>query len=194
MFLVGVDEAGRGPLAGPVAVGVAVVPHDFDWALIPGVADSKKIVPKKREAIFSRTEALKKEGVLDYAVVLISVKVIDTKGITYAVKSGIERAFKKLALDPEKVCVKLDGLLKAPRSFTDQETIIEGDAKEKVIGLASIMAKVTRDRCMLRLAKRYEAYGFEVHKGYATEMHRESIRKFGPCVEHRRIYIRNIVG
>ncbi len=187
--LVGVDEAGRGPLAGPVAVGVAVVPYDFDWNLIPGVGDSKKVTPKNREAIFRRTQSLKKEGVLEYAVILVSAKIIDTKGISYAVRLGIEKAFKKINAHPDTTDVKLDGLLKAPSEFIHQETIIKGDAKEKVIGLASIMAKVTRDKYMTTVALKYPEYGFEIHKGYGTKKHRACIQTLGVTPLHRVTFI-----
>ncbi len=188
-WIAGVDEAGRGPLAGPVSVGVAVVPYDFDWSLIPGVGDSKKVTPKNREAIFRQTQHLKNQNILNYAVILVSARVIDTKGISYAVREGIRKGFAKLNLDPAITEVKLDGLLKAPEIFVHQETIIKGDAKEKSIGLASIMAKVTRDRYMERIAKKYPEYGFEIHKGYGTKKHREFIKKFGLTDIHRSSFI-----
>jgi ribonuclease HII len=185
LSIVGVDEAGRGPLAGPVTVGAVLVPHDFDWSLIPGVGDSKKVTPKNREAIFRRASTLQKEGKLKYTVVLVSSKVIDTKGITFAIQSGIQTCLKKLDAEPGNVMVKLDGSLKAPQEFVHQRTIIKGDATEKEIGLASIMAKVTRDRHMMVMAKKYPAYGFETHKGYGTLVHRKNIKKHGLSVIHR---------
>ena len=191
--LVGVDEAGRGPLAGPVAVGVVVVPYGFDWDLIPGVGDSKKVSPKNREAIFRRTKTLTSQHILEYRVILVPSHSIDTKGISYAITYGIAQAFKKLTLNTETTQVLLDGLLKAPSSFTHQETIIKGDAQEKVIGLASIMAKVTRDTYMKKIAQKYPDYGFEKHKGYGTKTHCASIKKLGPCGEHRRTFISRII-
>jgi ribonuclease HII len=188
-YIVGVDEAGRGPLAGPVSIGVAVVPHDFDWDLIPGVGDSKKVSEKNREAIFLLTKRLKKANLLDYVVILVSAKIIDTKGISFAIQSGIAKAFAKLDLNPKHVSIKLDGLLKAPEAFVHQETIVKGDAKEKVIGLASIMAKVTRDMYMTRLAKKYPEYDFAIHKGYGTEKHRKKIKQYGISKEHRKSFI-----
>lgn len=189
-YVVGVDEAGRGPLAGPVSVGIAVLPMDFDWELLPGVGDSKKVSPKNREAIFCRAETLKKEGVLNFHVALISEKTIDTIGITNAVREGILRGFKNLALDPHVSCVKLDGLLRAPDEFLYQETIIKGDAKEKVIGLASIMAKVTRDRYMVRVSDTYPQYDFHVHKGYGTAKHISALKLHGLSPLHRRSFCR----
>ncbi len=187
-YIIGIDEAGRGPLAGPVSIGIAVVPVGFNWNMILGVGDSKKVLPKNREAIFRRAKLLKKEGILDYAVVLVSAKVIDAHGITRAVSLGIARALKKLACNPKKVIVRLDGLLKAPQEYVHQKTIIKGDAKEKVIGLASIMAKVTRDRTMVCVARNYPRYGFETHKGYGTLAHRRAIKKYGLSPIHRKSF------
>jgi len=189
-WIVGIDEAGRGALAGPVAVGAVLVPKDFDWAQIPGVADSKQVSPKNREAIFRRTQQLEKEGKLTTAVALVSEKVIDKKGITFAVRQGIVRALAELAPDPRTAYIKLDGLLHAPAEFTHQTTIIKGDVTEKEISLASIMAKVTRDRYMVRVAKKYPRYGFEIHKGYGTLIHRKNIKKYGLEVMHRTTFCR----
>jgi ribonuclease HII len=191
-YLVGVDEAGRGPLAGPVAVGVVVVPFDFDFDCIPGVGDSKKVSPKNREAIFRRARQLQKEKGLNFAVVLVSSAYIDKKGIAHAVTSGIEKGFQKLNLDPRSTEVRLDGLLHAPAIFKKQQTIIKGDAQEKVIGLASILAKVTRDRYLVQIAKKYPAFGFEIHKGYGTLMHRHAIKRYGLSKIHRRSFCQNI--
>ena len=193
-FVAGVDEAGRGPLAGPVAVGVAVVPHDFDWSLIPGVNDSKKVSEKKRKEIFLIAKKLKKQGLINYHVSLISNSTIDRTSITRAVALGITRSFQKLNLNPKETDVRLDGLLKAPAEFLIQETIIKGDQKEKVIGLASIMAKVTRDALMVRVAGDHPKYSFEIHKGYGTLKHRTAIRKFGLSKIHRKSFCKNITN
>lgn len=193
-YIVGVDEAGRGPLAGPVAVGIACVPYDFNWRVLPHVGDSKKVSPRNREVVFKQALTLKKQGKLDFAVILINASVIDKKGITYAVKNGISRAFMKLKLNPKKVEVRLDGLLKAPEEYVNQQTIIKGDLKEKVIGLASIMAKVTRDRMMVRLARTYPEYSFEAHKGYGTKVHRSLIKTHGLSLIHRRSYTKRVLA
>lgn len=196
-WIVGIDEAGRGPLAGPVAVGVVKVPHDFDWSLILGVGDSKKISHKNREAIFMRAKALQKEGLLVFHVSLVAATFIDRHGITKAVGHGIFQSIQKVAADPQETFVKLDGLLKAPPEYVFQETIIKGDAKEKVIGLASIMAKVTRDRYMEKLGKKPEVavYDFAVHKGYGTKAHREAILKHGILTgTHRKSFCKNLVN
>lgn len=187
MKVVGIDEAGRGPLAGPVAVGVVVVSKHFDWNQIEGVNDSKKLSPKNRAAIFRRAKELKKEEKLDFAVAMVSAKVIDEKGIVFAINSAMQRVIKRLALAPTDCFIKLDGALRAPSVFS-QETIIKGDQKEKVIGLASICAKETRDQYMKRAAKKYPEYRFEQHMGYGTRQHREAIKKHGVTTEHRKSY------
>jgi ribonuclease HII len=192
--VVGVDEAGRGPLAGPVAVGVAVVPRNFDWRFIPGVGDSKQVKEQDREKVVKIARALKRAGVIDFHVALVSASTIDRIGITNAVRQGIDICFKKLKPSPKKTEVKLDGLLKAPTEFLHQETIVKGDAKEKVIGLASILAKVTRDHHMVRIAGDYPPYAFEIHKGYGTKKHREAIMKHGLSKVHRRSFCRACIS
>jgi ribonuclease HII len=189
-WIVGIDEAGRGALAGPVAVGAVMVPYDFDWDLIPGVGDSKKIAPKNREAIFRRAQELRKEGLLYTAVALIVHTAIDSHGITEAVRRGINKTLLSLDPEPNSTLIKLDGLLTAPDCFKHQETIIRGDATEKEIGLASIMAKVTRDRHIVRIAKKYPHYNFEVHKGYGTSFHRKMIKAHGMSAIHRTTFCR----
>ncbi|HEX4798931.1 MAG TPA: ribonuclease HII [Candidatus Paceibacterota bacterium] len=191
-YEIGIDEAGRGPLAGPVAVGVVMVPIDFDWNLIEGVGDSKKVTPKNREAIFGRAQALQKEGILRYVVILGSARKIDTKGISQVVYACVEKALASLA-PPTTCSLKLDGSLKAPPQYRNQQTIIRGDAQEKIIGLASILAKVTRDRYMVRIAKKYPQYGFEAHKGYGTNTHRKLIKRYGISPEHRVTFLSRIV-
>ncbi len=186
--IIGIDEAGRGPLAGPVAVGIACIPRGFDWDAIPGVGDSKKVSAKNREAIFRRAQFLRRQGILNFVVVQISAGVIDRVGITKAVSLGITRGLKKLNMNPKFANVRLDGLLHAPLEYIHQKTIIKGDAKEKVIGLASICAKVTRDRTMVRLVRMYPTYGFDIHKGYGTKAHIEAIQKYGLSKIHRRSF------
>ena len=185
--VVGVDEAGRGPLAGPVAVGVVILPRNFNWKLLTGVNDSKQLSELARDIIFEKTRLLQKQGKLKFKVSMVSARVIDKIGISQAVALGINRALKLLQINPKEVDIKLDGLLKAPEHYVHQETIIKGDAKEKVIGLASIMAKVTRDRYMAKLSVQpeYMAYDFAAHKGYGTKKHCATIKKFGLSDIHR---------
>lgn len=215
-FEIGVDEAGRGPLAGPVAVGVVCVARDFDWGLLLGVTDSKKLSEKRREEIYKEAKKLEKAGLLQSVVVMGSAKQIDKKGIAVVIREGIIKSLQKLLpltkgrpslinrtnerrsplgqFDLGVVKIKLDGGLRAPAEWVNQETIIKGDAKEKVIGLASIMAKVTRDRYMRRVATRpaYTPYDFATHKGYGTVAHRNAIAKNGISPEHRKTFCRNI--
>jgi ribonuclease HII len=187
---VGIDEAGRGPLAGPVTVGVVKVPVDFNWDLIPGVNDSKKISEKKREAIFERVKELANKGFLSYSIKSVSAKSIDAKGIVPAIKRAMESAIEELKLSPKEVFIKLDGSLKAPKEY-QQETIIKGDMHEKSIGLASILAKVTRDRYMIKIATKYPEYELEQHKGYGTKSHRALISKYGASDIHRTSFCKN---
>lgn len=197
--IIGIDEAGRGPLAGPVAVGVVLVPAEFDWRQLPGVGDSKQLSEAKREEIYQSANDLHKSGKLRFAVGLVSAKVIDRIGIVLAVDMALKRALGRVMklIEPiewTKVSVKLDGGLKAPAYCVQQETIIKGDSKELTIGLASIMAKVTRDRYMRRVAAQsaYLAYNLAQHKGYGTQLHRAAIAKYGLTAEHRASYCKNI--
>lgn len=191
-WIVGIDEAGRGPLAGPVAVGVSLISLDFDWRQVPGVNDSKKLSEARREEVFALTRALQRDGVLDYQVALVGAATIDQIGIAPAVRHGIERAlkavFRRNVIAPDEVTVLLDGALRAPSLYLDQRTIIGGDGIEPAIGLASIMAKVTRDRHMVRLAAKYPQYQLAVHKGYGTKLHREMIQTHGLAAVHRRSF------
>lgn len=188
-YMLGVDEAGRGPLAGPVAVGVVAVAEGFDVAReFPGVKDSKKLSEKKREALFAELLARVARGDARYQVELESAETIDREGIAAAVREALTRGVNALAPDAALVKIQLDGALRAPREYA-QETIINGDELVPIISLASIAAKVTRDRLMRELAKQYPDYGFEKHKGYGTRQHYEMLRKHGLSAIHRRSFI-----
>ena len=193
-YLIGIDEAGRGPLAGPVAVGAVMVPVDFDWKVIEGVRDSKKLSEKKREELFARAQELQRSSALRYAVATSSVHYIDTYGIVPAVKRALTEALSRFEVEARDCRVLLDGSLHAPAQYIHQETIIRGDDSEPVISLASIMAKVTRDRLMRRLAPRYPAYGFDIHKGYGTEAHCRAIKSSGLSDIHRKSFCSGIVA
>lgn len=193
-FLLGVDEAGRGPLAGPVSVGVVAVPEGFDVAReFPGVADSKKLSEKNREKIFTELETRSALGDVRFLVELESADVIDREGISAAVRRAVFRGVNALAPDAALVRVQLDGALRAPAEYA-QETIIHGDALVPLISLASIAAKVVRDRLMVHLASQYPDYGFEKHKGYGTRLHYEMLEEHGPCIIHRRSFLHIDVG
>lgn len=188
-FILGVDEAGRGPLAGPVSVGVVAVPEGFDVLKeFPGVADSKKLSEKNREKIFQMLEARAALGDARFAVEFESAETIDREGIVVAVRRALSRGVNSLAPDAALVTIQLDGALKAPPEYA-QETIINGDELVPIISLASIAAKVLRDRLMVEVAGTYPLYGFEKHKGYGTKLHYEMLATYGPCAIHRRSYL-----
>lgn len=187
-WIIGIDEAGRGPLAGPVAVGVIMVPVGFDIKKeIPGVADSKALSEKKRESVYERALTLMSSGPLQYTVVYSSAATIDEIGIVPSVMQALEEGLRILAPTPSEVRVLLDGSLRAPQAYA-QETIIHGDSLEPIISLASIMAKVERDRLMHSLATQYPQYGFEKHKGYGTAAHYKAIKTHGLSEIHRRSF------
>ena len=188
-FTLGVDEAGRGPLAGPVAVGVVIVPERFIITReFPGLMDSKQLSPKAREKMFRLLRKRMQEGDVRFCVRSTSAGRIDAWGLTRAVASATARAVRFLAPSPDDIAIYLDGLLVAPREYA-QQTIIGGDEAVPIIALASIAAKVARDRLMVRLAKQFPAYGFEKHKGYGTVAHYLALKKYGPCVIHRRSFL-----
>lgn len=185
----GVDEAGRGPLAGPVAVGAVMVPEGFDVATeFPGVADSKKLTEKQRETVYALLEGRAQKGDVRFAVEFESADAIDTHGIVTAVRRALTRAITILAPDASLVRIQLDGALHAPPEY-EQETIIRGDDLVPLISLASIAAKVERDRLMCKLAEEYPTYSFETHKGYGTMAHYDALGEFGLCAIHRRSFI-----
>lgn len=190
-YVVGIDEAGRGPLAGPVAVGVVVIPLNFKKNFFKSIKDSKQLSPNDRELWFALALEARKEGKLDFAVSMVSEKVIDRRGIGYAIRLGIKRSLVALGV-PEDSQVFLDGGIKAPKRFIHQLTIIKGDEKVPIISLASIMAKVIRDRKMVRLSKKFPEFNFHKHKGYGTFEHRQAIQKFGPTTIHRRSYLTHL--
>jgi ribonuclease HII len=193
-IILGVDEAGRGPLAGPVAVGVVAAPEGFDFlAAFPGLNDSKQLSEKKREAIFDALEAMypymDTSALVQWRVEYSDAETIDQEGIVPAIRAALARAVRALMPEPGAGKVFLDGSLAAPAEYT-QETIIRGDATVPAIMLASVAAKVSRDRLMRKLAAEYPAYSFEVHKGYGTKAHYAALAAHGPCALHRRTFLR----
>jgi ribonuclease HII len=185
--IIGIDEVGRGPLAGPVAVCAFSMPIGFDDSIFGKLRDSKKLSAKKREQIFEQLEKMRIEGAVNYSVCYASANEIDNIGISICIKKCLEEALLNIKADPKECKVLLDGGLYAPKEF-EQETIIKGDEKERVIALASIVAKVSRDKLMVSLAEEYKEYGFNKHKGYGTKAHMEAIKKYGMCIEHRRTF------
>ncbi|MCR4279347.1 MAG: ribonuclease HII [Candidatus Zambryskibacteria bacterium] len=202
--LVGIDEAGRGPLAGPVAVGGVVLYNpstSFDKAqdkslrantFFKGIRDSKQLTHEERELWFGLVQEARRKGELDFAVSLVSQAVIDRHGISYAIRLGIKRVLKSLAVSEKGSQIFLDGSLKAPVEFKHQLTVIKGDEKIPVISLASICAKVVRDRRMVKFSKKYPLYDFDLHKGYGTLIHRQAIKKYGLTELHRLSFLKNL--
>lgn len=191
-YLIGIDEVGRGPIAGPVAVGALVFLTPQAAKLFKGVKESKQLTERKREQWFAIIEQAKEDGHVDFCVTFQSEKIVDTKGLSFAIRKALETSLTSLEIEAAESVVLLDGGLKAPRAYQNQKTIIKGDEKQKVIALASICAKVLRDRKMNALAKKHSAYGFEMHKGYGTRAHYSAIEKFGLLEVHRRSFLKRI--
>ena len=180
-YICGIDEAGRGPLAGPVVVGAVVLPRD---SFIEGINDSKKISEKKREQIY---EAITKEAI-SYGVGIVSQDKIDDINILNATKLGLTMALKELKVKPDLIIV--DALDKIDTLGIPYISMVKGDAKVYSVAAASIIAKVTRDRMMQEWDAIYPAYGFAKHKGYGTAFHIEAIKENGLCLIHRKSFIK----
>lgn len=183
-YIAGLDEAGRGPLAGPVVAACVIIKADFkiDSPELEMVADSKKLSAKKREMLFS----LIKEKVASVEISVINNEVIDKINILKASLFAMKKAIKKSGLKPDIALI--DGNQKIPDLEIQQKTIIDGDAKVFVIAAASIIAKVSRDFLMTEADKKYPEYGFVKHKGYGTKFHLEKLKEFGPCPIHRQSF------
>lgn len=209
-YIIGIDEVGRGPLAGPVTLCAVRVEMGMYRRLqknknLPAFGrDSKKLSKKDREKyaqvlkslmskrhfdIKSRVSRMLLDTWFSYVICNVSNKVVDTKGLSFAIKKALSGCLKKVGAG-NKDLMLLDGGLKAPIEFTNQKTIIKGDEKHPVIAWASILAKVHRDNYMTKIAKKYPEYGFEKHMGYGTKLHRESIKKHGPSHIHRKSFLK----
>lgn len=183
-IICGCDEAGRGPLAGEVAAAACILPFGTE---IKGLDDSKKLSEKKREELFKTIQ----EASIACAVATCSVEEIEKYNILEAALLAMRRAVEKLEIDPDFILV--DGNVN--RGFTiPSKAIIGGDAKSPNIAAASILAKVTRDHLCYELHEKYPQYNFAKHKGYATKEHREAILKYGPCPEHRPLFLRKLLN
>ena len=191
-YVIGIDEVGRGPIAGPVAVGAFVFLDEKAKKLFKGVKESKQLTEAQREEWFSIIEHVAKDGLADFCVTFQDEKIIDRKGLSYAIRTALSVSLRNLKVEPSNASVLLDGGLKAPITYENQKTIIKGDEKETVIALASICAKVLRDRRMNKLAKKYPQYSFEKHKGYGTRAHYAAIRKNGLLAVHRKSFLKTI--
>ena len=183
-LIAGIDEAGRGPLAGPVVCACVIMPLDEN-SIIEGVNDSKKLSQKKRELLFDKI----KEKAITYSIIEISEREIDEINILNATKKGMVQALNGLDCVPEIVLIDA---VKIETSIP-QENIIHGDALSYNIACASILAKVYRDNLMVENSKKYPDYGFEKHKGYGTKLHIENLKKFGACPLHRTTFISHFV-
>ena len=180
----GIDEAGRGPLAGPVVIASVIMPAD---SMIEGVNDSKKVSEKKREILYDKII----EQAIRYGVAIIGQDEIDEINILNATKKGLTISLQELTVRPDLILV--DALEHIDTLGIPYESIIKGDAKCYSISCASIIAKVTRDRIMREWDKVYPEYNFAQHKGYGTAKHIEAIKQYGLCPIHRRSFTKNII-
>ena len=180
----GVDEAGRGPLAGPVCAAAVILPPELE---IPGLNDSKKMTDKKRRALY---DIIVSEAVC-YGIAMASEQEIDEINILQATFNAMERAMEQLSVKPQMALI--DGNRERPFPVPVQ-TVTKGDSLSANIAAASILAKVTRDRYMEEMAEKYPQYGFDIHKGYGTKAHYAALTEHGACPIHRRTFLRKFYG
>lgn len=180
----GVDEAGRGPLAGPVCAAAVILPAGLE---IPGLNDSKKLSDKRRRELMP----VIKEQAISYGIAFASNEEIDEINILQATFLAMERALAQLKVEPELALI--DG--NRQKNFGIKvETIVKGDSLSANIAAASVLAKVTRDDYMVQMAQQYPQYGFDIHKGYGTKAHYEALRAYGPCPIHRMTFLKKFYG
>ena len=183
-YICGVDEAGRGPLAGPVCAAAVILPHNID---IPGLNDSKKLTDKRRRELMP----IIKESALAYGIAFADENEIDEVNILQATFLAMERAIGQLDIKPELALI--DG--NRQKDFgLPVKTIVHGDSLSASIAAASVLAKVTRDDLMVAMADKYPQYGFEVHKGYGTKAHYAALEAYGPCPIHRMTFLKKLYG
>ena len=183
-IICGVDEAGRGPLAGPVCAAAVILPKGLE---IPGLNDSKKLTDKKRRELMPIIQ----QEALAYGIAFASHEEIDEINILQATFLAMERALAQLKIQPDLALI--DG--NRQKDFGIKvETVVKGDSRSANIAAASVLAKVTRDTYMEEMAKAYPGYGFEVHKGYGTKAHYEALREKGPCAIHRMTFLKKFYG
>lgn len=183
-YIAGVDEAGRGPLAGPVCAAAVILPDD---AVIEGLNDSKKLSEKKREELYDKII----NTALAYNISMVDEKVIDEINILNATYRAMNNAVSGLSVKPDFVLIdgnRIEGM------DTPCKTIVKGDSKSASIAAASILAKVTRDRYICEISDKYPEYNFKKHKGYGTKEHSEAILKYGPCPIHRMTFLKKLLG
>ena len=183
-YICGVDEAGRGPLAGPVCAAAVILPEDIE---IPGLNDSKKLSDKRRRELFP----VIKEQALAYSICFVDEETIDRINILQATLQAMDEAIQGLSVKPDLALI--DGNRK--KDFgVEAHTVIKGDSLSASIAAASVLAKVSRDDLMLELAEKYPGYGFEIHKGYGTKYHYEALAKMGPSPAHRMSFLKKLYG
>lgn len=178
----GVDEAGAGPLAGPVYAAAVILPQGM---LLPYLNDSKKVTPKRRDVLFDQI----REQAISYAIAWADEREIDALNILNARMLAMERAIR--LMDPQSDFALIDGNYNRGITIPSQ-TVVKGDAHSASIAAASILAKVSRDRFMLQMAEQYPQYQFEKHKGYPTKLHYERLRQYGPCPIHRNTFLKKL--
>ena len=183
-YICGIDEAGRGPLAGPVVVASVIMKEN---SMIEGINDSKKVSEKKRELLYNQII----DEAISYGIAIIGQDEIDNINILNATKKGLTMSLKELTVKPDLILV--DALEHIDTLGIPYEPIIKGDAKVYSISAASIIAKVTRDRIMRQWAEVYPEYGFDVHKGYGTEKHIIAIKQYGLCPIHRKTFTKHFI-
>ena len=183
-LICGVDEAGRGPLAGPVCAAAVILPEHLQ---IPGLTDSKKLTDKKRRELFPIIQ----EQAIAYGIGLASEQEIDEINILQATFLAMRRALDQLSVRPEIALI--DGNRETDFGLP-VKTVVKGDSLSANIAAASVLAKVTRDNLMVELAEKYPEYGFEIHKGYGTKAHYEALRTYGPCPIHRMTFLKKFYG
>lgn len=186
---IGVDEAGRGPIAGPVAVGVVAINAAFPFSFFKGIRDSKQLSESQREMWALKAHAALDRGMLHYSVCFSTPQQIDRMGIVAAVEEALSKAIEAVDVRLSKTCVFLDGSLPEPSRAAHTRVANKGDEYEPLISLASVLAKVYRDHAMVKLARKYPHYGFDQHKGYGTRDHYEAIKEHGLCDLHRKSFI-----
>ncbi|OHB05094.1 MAG: hypothetical protein A3A26_00610 [Candidatus Zambryskibacteria bacterium RIFCSPLOWO2_01_FULL_47_14] len=191
--IIGIDEVGRGPLAGPITFCAFCAHNDFNFKKfrIP-LKDSKQLNRQKREEIFKVLNKLSQEKQVSFSISSASNILIDKKGLSFCIKKCISDCLKKLSINSKTTKVLLDGGLHAPSKFIFQETIVKGDTKKYIIAFASIVAKVSRDKYMTTMSRVHPHYSFEKNKGYGTALHIKAIKKHGPSKIHRKSFLKNI--
>lgn len=189
--VVGIDEVGRGPIAGPLLVCAVLLPEGYNqWKLL-GINDSKQLSKEEREEWLAFAEYEKEYAGLEWGFGWMTAEEIDTIGMSMALSRSVSHALSELGKQGLRSQVYLDGSLSAPREYR-QETIIGGDAKVPAISLASVIAKVTRDTLMVTYGDQYPHYGFERHMGYGTKAHFEALRAYGLTNIHRRSFLKSL--